>query len=138
MMVKISIENVFRVDKSFAFTVQIPDSSLGENRSRCANCACETAYREQICRECGLPFIGPLGFPEMRTWTNVTSEEKEDFIVIIFTQGKNRGRLTYEHVTDIPLTYDELLKIERLEGLDVELFHHTHGVHPSLLAETLI
>lgn len=130
--------DVYRIEKSFAFTAQIPDDSVGGSGSRCASCGGTAAYCEQICRACGFPFVGPYGFPQWSEWKELTTEQRENLVIEMYTQHHNRGRLGYSNVEYIPLTVEELVEVERLGGEDAYRFTRTHEVSPQKIRDLLI
>ncbi len=136
-MRKIKESNVYRVEGSFAFTAQIPDDSVGCSGSRCANCDTEVPYCNQICRYCGLPFVGPGGFPQYPTWTTLSTNEKMTLFISAFNSYR-RGRLGYANVAFVPLTSDELTEVEELEGREANLFELTHKISPKKIREVLL
>ena len=125
----------FKVEESFEFAVQIPDNAIGCNGSRCSNCGNEESYCHQICKECGLPFIGPFGFPQLPIWENTSLNKKKVLVLKIFTNFQNRGRLEYQGVRFIPLTPLELKEVET--NAKQKLFMGVHGVSPNNLRNLL-
>jgi hypothetical protein len=130
---------VFRVDDSFFFAAQIPDNSVGCSGSRCSNCGAKTAYCVQICRECDLPFVGPCGFPQISGWEKLSLGEKTKMVKEIYRhEDKQRGRLGYKNIASVPLTPEELLLVEDLDGHDFALFLAAHEIKTKKLREILV
>jgi hypothetical protein len=122
---------LFRVGRSFLFSAQIPDDSVGCSGSRCSNCNSETAYCVEICEHCTLPFVGPFGFPQLPVWNQLSLEEKNRSVQEVY-MSDNHGRLGSTNVESIPLNPREL---ERFENLDLTshdeaeaLFQQDHGI----------
>ena len=131
--------SVYRVDESFGFCVQVPDDKVGISGSRCGACGEKTAYSVQICKNCGLPFIGPFGFPQYEEWTKMLSFEKNDFILTVFNDAPTRGRVTRAGMLFFPLTIEELVIVEKkFTGENSERFEDHYGVHPQDLRGILL
>ncbi|MCK4554562.1 hypothetical protein KAU19_06430 [Candidatus Parcubacteria bacterium] len=128
---------IFKIGNGFFFAAQIPDDSVGGSGSRCTNCNKETIYCHQICRQCKLPFIGPFGFPQLPVWESLTPDEKRTMVEEIYCHSGDRGRLLYTNVEHIPLTLNELAKVERLKYRNADLFLSAHGVAPQKIRENL-
>lgn len=129
---------IFKIGNGFLFAVQIPDDSVGCSGSRCSNCGNEAAYCYQTCRQCKLPFIGPLGFPQLPDWESLTLDEKRTMVEEIYCHHDNRGRSGYANVEFVPLTFDELNKVEKLQYHDAELFLLAHKVDPQKIRASLL
>ncbi|MCK4918722.1 MAG: hypothetical protein KAS02_02975 [Candidatus Pacebacteria bacterium] len=125
----------FQIEGSYKFAIQIPDNAVGRSGSYCSNCGNEESYCHQVCRECGLPFIGPFGLPQLPAWGSLSLNKKKALVLEIFTNFKNRGRMEYEGVRFIPLTPAELAEVEK-NGVE-ELFLGVHGVSPNNLKNIL-
>ena len=121
---------------SFGCTPQIPDDSFGSDASRCGNCGKKATYYDQICRSCNVPFIGPIGFPQWIEWQKLSPTEKNALIKEVCASEKY-GRIGYKNVAFMPLTAEELFKIERLSAEDAQCFARRHGIVPDILWYTL-
>lgn len=139
-MIRMAIQEsrIFKIGYSFLFAVQIPDDSVGISGSRCSYCDNKTAYCEQICRQCKLPLIGPFGFPQLPKWESLTPEKRKTMVEDIYCHKNDRGRLGYVNVEPVPLTKEELRKVEKLEHHDANLFHLTHDVTPQNISGILL
>lgn len=129
---------VFRVDKSFAFTAQIPDRTPVLRGSRCAYCHSPVSYSEQLCKKCRFPLIGPAGFPDIFDWLCFDLWKRHELVLTAFVEKKNYGRTGYQNVLSIPLTEEELRTVEGLEGAEASSFERVHGVSPKKLRDILI
>jgi len=129
---------VFKIGDSFFFAVQVPDDSVGCSGSRCSNCNHASAYCHQVCRQCGLPFVGPFGFPQLPEWMTLSLDRKEITVKEIYCQSGKRGRLGYANVELFPLTPCELRTVECLKSDDARLFLAAHDVGPQKAKERLI
>lgn len=127
----------FKIMSSFVFAAQIPDDSVGCSGSRCSNCEGSTAYCEQFCRNCGLPFVGPSGFPQWTEWQNYEPEKRKGLVTKVFFYT-DRGRLGYANVAYVPLGEQELCEVEKLSGHEATLFAETHSVEPRNLRNILL
>jgi hypothetical protein len=126
----------FTIGDSFRFAAQIPDEKVGISGSRCSNCDGAVAFCQEICKHCGLPFVGPFGFPDIDAWRQLDESEKRTWVERIFLR-KNHGRMTCVNVMTMPLVETELREAEELVGHDVQLFAQSHSIHPSKLREHL-
>lgn len=131
-------DRLFKIGYSFLFAVQVPDDSVGISGSRCSNCDNEVAYCNQRCIQCGFPFIGPFGFPQFILWKTLSSAEKRIMVEDIYANHGRRGRLGYTNVEFVPLTKDELKKIEKLKYHHAEYFLSTHAISPQEIKKTLL
>lgn len=128
---------IFAIDNSFHFAVQVPDDSVGISGSRCSNCENVVAYCDQRCTSCGLPFIGPVGFPQFSEWKDLSANRKRITVEDVYARDNTRGRLGYANVEFVPLTPNELNEIEKLAGDAVEHFISVHGISPQKIRHTL-
>jgi len=128
----------FKIGNSFVFAAQIPDNSVGCSGSRCSNCGNSTAYCDQICRCCNLPFVGPAGFPQFITWKMATPQEKKNMVLQVYCHNRDRGRLGYANVEYVPLSPSELREIERLTDREAHNFQLTHGHAPQQIRRILL
>ncbi|MCK4539618.1 hypothetical protein KAU09_00510 [Candidatus Parcubacteria bacterium] len=129
---------IFKIGKGFFFAVQIPDDTVGGSGSRCSYCNASIVCCHQICRHCDLPLIGPFGFPQLPEWELFTLEEKRMTVEEIYCHHGNRGRLLYTNVEHIPLTFDELTKVEEINYHDADLFLLAHEIAPQKIREILL
>ncbi|MCK5286041.1 MAG: hypothetical protein KAJ58_02335 [Candidatus Pacebacteria bacterium] len=127
----------FKVEGSFKFAVQIPDNAIGCSGSRCSNCDNKEVYCHQICKECGLPFVGPFGLPQLPIWESMSFSKRKALVLKIFKHKKNRGRMEYIGIRFIPMTPRELLRIETLDEKGAESFLCVHGVSPGNMKNIL-
>jgi hypothetical protein len=127
----------FRVMGSYICAPQIPDKTLRGYGTRCANCRSETGYFEQICRHCGIPFIGPLGFPDISVWKVLDAKEKKELAKKVCEQYHNRGRFKHVNAMSVPLTPEELQAVEALEGEEAEIFEMVHNISPREISTRL-
>jgi hypothetical protein len=67
----------------------------------------------------------------------MSSDQKQALVEDVYCNRSNHGRLGYANVLSIPLTPDEVGKIETLTGHDAELFLSAHGVAPMELRKHL-
>lgn len=102
---------LFRVGNSYLLAAQIPDDSVGCSGSRCSNCESNTAYCEEICGQCELPFVGPFGFPQLPSWKKMSVERRIKKVEKVY-DSKNHGRLGCGNAYLIPLNPSELEKFE--------------------------
>jgi len=133
---KLEEGRAFQIGKTFWFAAQIPDDKVGCSGSRCSNCEDKTAYCVQICRTCGLPFVGPFGFPQWLKWQEMTAKEKRAAAEEVYSSSKH-GRLGYTNVRFVPLTQVELAEIEALPEYEAHMFTLTHEVRPAGLRQKL-
>ncbi|MDP1619432.1 MAG: hypothetical protein Q8M12_00365, partial [bacterium] len=77
---------VFKVGNSFFFAAQIPDDSVGCSGSRCSCCNGKVAYCNHVCKHCGLPFVGPCGFPQLPHWEAMSIDMRIDMVEMVFNQ----------------------------------------------------
>ncbi len=131
-------DSVYKVNGSFGFAVQVPDNRVGISGSRCSACGEPTAYSVQICEKCGLPFIGPFGFPQYEEWVKLSDIEKNDFILNVFHDMPARGRILRSGVPFFPLTMKELVSVEKFTGEDSEQFKLNYGMYPQELRSVLL
>ena len=97
---------IFQIGNSFIFAAQIPDNSVGISGSRCTNCGGSVAYCNQVCRGCGLPLVGPFGFPQIGNWVSLSASERKSVIESVYYR-LDHGHLGYANVPSVPLTPDE-------------------------------
>ena len=128
---------VFKISDSFFFAAQIPDDSVGISGSRCSNCGGEAAYCHQLCRKCNLPFVGPFGFPQWPKWKRMAPGVKVLVVEEVFHNGNNRGRLGYTNVEAVPLSPEELRKVEQLCDQEADYFLATHKIAARRIREIL-
>ena len=129
---------IFRIGYSFLFAVQIPYNFGGCSSARCSNCGEKAPYCHQICRKCKLPFVGPIGFPQLPAWKTMSSDGKKMLVEEIYCHKDNKGRITCVNVENIPLNLDELLKVEKLKFHDAMLFSSTHEISPQKIRSILL
>src|SRR3989344_8637862 len=121
-------QRVFKIGKSFLFTVQIPDNSGGISGSRCLNSGGKVAYCEQVCKHCKLPFVGPFGFRQITEWGKLSPADKEIMVVDIYITEENQGRLG-SNVLPFPLHPSEMRRVEKLSEDDfLRLFCRKHFI----------
>ncbi len=128
----------FRLGAGFRFAAQIPDDSVGCSGSRCTNCGAGVAYCNQVCRGCGLPLIGPWGFPQFPEWLMLTGPEKQAKVEDVYYHERNHGRHGCLNVKDFPLTPNEAKGLVTIVEHDEELFTATHGISPQKLIEKIL
>jgi hypothetical protein len=128
---------LFKIGNSFLFAVQIPDDTIGCSGSRCSNCNGSVAYCNHRCEYCGFPFVGPFGFPQLPVWETFSSEQKRTAVEDVYAHRSNRGRLLYTNVEFVPLTSDELRKVEHLSGGEAEHFCSAHSISIRKIRQTL-
>lgn len=133
----------FKIGEGFIFAAQIPDDSIGCSGSRCSNCNSKTAYCIQMCEECGLPFIGPFGFPQLPEWESLTLEQKRKLVEKVYFHDAHRGRLVATNVRPVPLTRGELHDVEAYYDIPgfaplAGTFLSAHGVSPQEIGKRLI
>ncbi len=126
----------FKVGDSFRFTAQIPDDSVGCSGSRCSECGAKSAYCEQFCSTCNLPFIGPFDFPQWSDWMKLGSVERWKLVERIFNEP-SRGRLGSVNVLSIPLVPQEVSAVEKLAGHEYHLFKNFRRLDPATIRMTL-
>jgi hypothetical protein len=128
---------LYRIADSFIFAVQIPDGNVGCSGSRCTNCNSKTAYCIHLCTQCGFPFVGPYGFPQISEWDQMNVLEKSELIEKIYS-SENHGRITYTNVEHVPLTPNEAKRVTHYSPDDTNSFTHTHGKDPSAFVKRSI
>jgi hypothetical protein len=122
-------DRTFKIGNSFEFAIQIPDNTVGCSGSKCSNCGNDAAYCDQVCQTCRLPFIGPHGFPQLPTWQALSSNDKLHLVETIYGSSINEGRLGYDGISFVPLTLQELEKLEKtFESIDHERFYRVHRI----------
>jgi hypothetical protein len=120
---------IFQIGNSFIFAAQIPDDSVGCSGSSCTNCGGPVAYCNQVCRGCGLPLIGPLGFPQIGNWVSLPVNGRRSVVESVYYR-LDHGHLGYANVPSVPLTPDEAERIKTVWRHESEIFRSTHGVSP--------
>ncbi len=94
---------IFQIGNSVEFAVQVPDKSVGCSGSRCSHCNAEMAYCEHRCKSCGLPVIGPFGFPQIEEWSSLSAQKKRKIMETVYSDWPSRGRLNVINATDLLL-----------------------------------
>lgn len=120
---------LFRVGNSFFFAVNVPDNSVGCSGSRCSNCLEKTAYCEHLCSNCGFPFIGPFGVPQIAIWEQLSPRQKMTVVENVW-DGWTKGRLIIANHRFFPLTPGELHEITRSDIQTLALFEYLYGMLP--------
>ena len=128
---------LFKIGNSFLFAVQIPDDTVGCSGSRCSNCNTAVAYSNQRCKNCGFPFVGPFGFPQFLVWETLSSEQKRIAVEDVYAHEGNRGRLLCTNVKFVPLTVEELQRIERITEREDRYFRLVHSISAKEIRQTL-
>jgi len=117
---------VFRISNGSWFSAQIADPSLGPTGARCSNCKSKTTFISQVCRECSMPFVGPLGFPQYPDWGKLTLPARASRFEEVFS-FKDHGRLTCAHIVSLPLTDEELQEFRNLSVKDQRSSFRAHN-----------
>lgn len=127
---------VFKFENSFIFVAQVPDILVGISGSRCSFCDNKVAYSHQVCKKCKLPFIGPLGFPQITKWEKLSVKKRRDMVAEIF-RDYQKSRVGCS-TPQVPLCLDDIDTVENLEKSQAYSFQNSHGFNPKEILEYLI
>lgn len=128
MLLLIAAGQAFRVGDSIVFAVQLMDKEYGEGATRCSSCGTVLNLGNQFCTAymCGLPLIGPFGFPRWEIWNQLAKPERQQKVEKIF-RHPTHGRYSKFYITPIPLTVGEAEQLTKeLNAEEASEFRFVH------------